>query len=279
MRQVLVSSVSVLVLLVSGGRPAVAAGQLDRIRDDVRKEKEREGKKPKSDRKPKRATYDDSYVDDESWRVFMAIVTSPFWLPHTIVGDDFARPGSFVSYPYAGNAAGHMRFDGQPGAGNLSQRILIEDSNDFEGVNRVRGHLLLATSSRFGLEADFTHLTEELGGGGTDELSIAGAGVLFRFAQSERVQMRAGVGAHALLDGSEEDGGAYFFYGGDFFPQRPIVVSAGIQVGNLGNAAMWRWRVSVGAVMHRYELFAGYDSLSIGSVTYRGPLVGGRCWF
>lgn len=279
MRQVLVSSVSVLVLFVSGGRPAVAAGQLDRIRDDVRKEKKREGRKPESDRKPKRATYDDSYVDDESWRLFMAIVTSPFWLPHTIVGDDFARPGYFVSYPYAGNAAGHMRFDGQPGAGNLSPRILIEDSNDFEGVNRVRGHLLLATSSRFGLEADFTHLTEELAGGGMDTLSIGGAGILLRFAQSERVQMRAGLGAQALFDGAQTDGGGYFFYGGDFFPQRPVVLSAGIQVGNLGEALTWRWRVSVGAVMHRYELFAGYDSLSIGSLTFRGPLVGGRCWF
>ncbi len=91
--------------------------------------------------------------------------------------------------------------------------------------------------------------------------------------------MRAGVGVQALFDGPQVDGGGYFFYGGDLFPQRPYVVSAGVRVGSLGNAPMLHWRVSVGAAMSRLELFAGYDSLTIGSATFRGPLLGARCWF
>jgi hypothetical protein len=57
------------------------------------------------------------------------------------------------------------------------------------------------------------------------------------------------------------------------------VVSACLEAGGLGNASASGWRVTAGVIVSRAEFYAGFDSVTIGSVTIRGPVVGARIWF
>lgn len=279
----------VLSVLFVEAAAAGEAGKLDLIREEVRGESE-DRKKP-----PPKHEHGDSGDADSGvfgeflggllWDVFLGVVSLPFWLPHEVLGDEPYNRGYFLPYPYADGKPGSMLIPTAPhvpvppAARDRSLRVLVEDSYDMEGVNSLRCNLLLSTSQRFICEASWTCMTEQLDGGGLDRLSMLDAGLGFRFAQHEKVQMRAGLGAVLMVDEGNADRGWFFSYDGDFFPARPWVVSAGIDLGGLGNAFMFHWRLSAGALMSRYEVFAGYDSLSIGTVTIRGPMLGLRGWF
>ena len=91
--------------------------------------------------------------------------------------------------------------------------------------------------------------------------------------------MRAGLGGQWLMDEAGAVGGWSFSYGADFLCGEPLVVSAELAAGELGGTDTWGWRVTAGALLSRLELFAGYDTMGIGSVTIRGPVAGLRSWF
>ena len=82
-----------------------------------------------------------------------------------------------------------------------------------------------------------------------------------------------------LSDRKQTDFGFNFSYGGDLFPRRPWVISTSIDAGNLGSAAVFHARGSVGAIWHGCEFFTGYDFLRVGSTNLQGPMAGVRFWF
>src|SRR5262249_7010122 len=154
-----------------------------------------------------------------------------------------------------------------------------EDGNDFRGLNRLNGAFVLDTTTRFGLRTSWNWLDERRPCGCHDDMVLGDINLTYRFAQDERVQMYAGIGARILADPWRTNAGVTVLYGADFFPVRPVVVSPLVDGVNLGSAGVIHARGTVGYCFGRWEAFAGYDFLRIGSVNLQGPLAGLRLWF
>ncbi len=213
-------------------------------------------------------------------------LASPFLLPPLALGDDYQTASIFQRFPYACGLPGELWLDrpgdedSEPrGAKQWSLRGNVEDGYDFRGVNRFGTQAFLDTASRFGVKTDWDFFTERLPCGCYDELTVGDVDLTFRFAQSEWMQMYAGVGGRVTPDGSETRGGFNFTYGADVFPCKPVVVSSSLDLGDLGSAGVVRVRGTIGLVHRHWELFGGYDYFRIGSVDLQGPMAGLRLWF
>ena len=230
-------------------------------------------------------------------------VTSPWWGPHMALGDDFSDGGYFAPYPYHCHS-GHIMV----GPRNMSSWPCLDDVDlgsdclplDFwpsrprtwsarlsgeyadrfcDDVSRIGGRLLFTTASRFGLDTEMGRLEERLPAGGVDQLWIGDCNLVFRFAQSERVQFRTGLGFNWLDDPAATDFGFNFTYGADFFPHRPWVVSTAIDWGTLGEAELFRFRSTIGLLVNRVEVYTGYEYLDIDTVQLNSLMAGLRIWF
>ena len=162
---------------------------------------------------------------------------------------------------------------------NWSGRIRFEYADAFDEISRVGGQMLLSTSSRFGLDMGMDHFREDLLGTARDRLWLGDFNVIYRFAQSERAQFRAGLGMNWLDDPVDTDIGFNFTYGADFFPHKPWILSATLDWGTLGNAELFRFRTSVGLIIDRFEVYSGYEYLDIDDAQINALMAGVRVWF
>lgn len=195
----------------------------------------------------------------------------------------------FLPYPYARDYPGLMRLS-EPVEGKdaptrdvplriASGRLRIDESNDFDGLNRLGGQLMIDTSSGLGFRAGYQWLHETFWCGCTDNLGLGDVNVLYRVAGLERFQMHVGVGVVFLSDARRTDGGVNLTASFDVFPVKPLVIATQFDVGSVGNATVSHVRGTVGYLWKRFELFGGYDYLRIGSVNLSGPVGGLRLWF
>jgi hypothetical protein len=220
--------------------------------------------------------------------------TSPFWVPHFLLGDNLSSSTYFPGHPYALEYSRYLHtdvagmglpFDQDKGLTDpeflkwWSLRLSLEDGNDFRGMNRFNGSLFLDTSMRIGVQTSWNYFRERLDGGGSDESVQGVANLTFRFAQCEWVQMHTGVGVRLLTDRTDTRAGFNFLYGMDLFPTKPLVLSSLFEGGTLDSAWVLHGRGTFGVLYRRYEFFGGYDFLRIGSVNLQGPVVGLRLWF
>jgi hypothetical protein len=241
-------------------------GVLQRVREEVHAERKSEARGGDSDRC--------SSADDE-WINWWAILGLPFWLPCHALDDHlihFPNPDFHAPHPYTG----YSRHFGKP---DWTTRVSLDASNDFDGLTRVNGRLLLHLRGRFGLDTGWTYLHERLPGDRSDNLVLGDANLVLRFAQNEQWQFRTGLGARVLADQGNARFGFNFTYGADFFPAKPFVFSGDIDLGTLGSAGVVHGRLTGGITRNGWELFAGYDYLQIGRVDLQGPVVGLRYWF
>ena len=269
------------------------AQELEQLRESVR---QRSGSSlPKNDRprsENRRRDYsndddDDSLATLVAWGA-LAIVASPFCLPRSFIDDDSFAPGRFDGYPNCEGSSGLMRVGGEhcdcpdPLVSTESYdwlvRLRTEYTQSFDDLSRTGVQLLWDTSSRWGIDSQFENLRESRDLQTDDDLYTGDVNLVFRFAQSPRVQMRTGVGINWLKDDQKTDFGFNFTYGGDFFAKKPLVVSTEIDWGLLGNANLFRARVTTGVTWHRFELYTGYEHLKIGSMELNGLVAGIRLW-
>jgi hypothetical protein len=218
-----------------------------------------------------------------------AAVAAPFVAPRWLLADE-GRSLYFPRHPYDRGYPGFLaldvdaskqaaeRWQGENTPRWWMARVSIENGNDFDGLNRLGGQVLLDTASRFGIVTNWDHFRESLGVG-RDVTTIGDITFLCRFAQSENVLMRAGIGARIMTDEHATNAGVNLHYGGEWFPSQPWVLTGGIDIGNLGDAFVFRARASAGVLWHGVEAFGGYDLLRIGDVNLHGPMVGVRFWF
>lgn len=216
------------------------------------------------------------------------VVSSPFTAPAGILGDRYDSPATFITYPYAKGWLGLMQvnFDEckkdetTPSTWErmTSLRASVEEGNNFNGINRLGITFLADTTSRFGIGGG-VHFYEENHQNFYDRLAIGDVNVLYRFAQSNKTQFRAGVGTRFLSDQTRTDWGVNFVYGFESFPRQPYSLGAQIETGTLGSAWVFRATGRVGLVWKYSEVYVGYDYLQIGNTVLQGPMVGLRLWF
>lgn len=235
--------------------------------------KHRESKKEKKDD----CSSTDSSPGNEllGWIFFQALA-SPFTLPAAVLGDGYDHVTEFPDYPYAEGASGSLlrnnfeEIKKQDWMGTV-QTFVIPQAHD---VDRFGTRLLLDSTTRFGIDTEGNYWTQNLGDGHHDQLWTGDANVVFRFAESERMQWRAGIGLNWLSDDVRNEAGFNFTYGFDWFPARPWTVSAVIDIGSLGQSTLFHGRTTVGAMVGQAEVFAGYDYFQIDNAEFQGPVAG-----
>ena len=158
-------------------------------------------------------------------------------------------------------------------------RLTAEYGHDMENVHKPSVYALLSTRWRFGLESGWTYFREQSENQAiADQLYIGDINVIHRFAQSENIQMRSGMGLRLMPGEDRVDLGFNFTYGMDIYPTNPLVFSAGVDIGNLGMAFLLHWRAHMGVVFWGLEIFAGGDGWLIGDVSISGLSGGLRLW-
>ncbi len=288
------SKFNIVVLFCFVSSSFAQEGRLESVRSEVRSPKLDSPSPPPSSSGSNPSDHSASFLEESddlntlgAYAAFY-IVTSPFTIPVALVGDDYRSNAVFNSYPYA------ERWDGlmQMGRGEmidgvspcswdhlLSIRASAEAGTDFSGVNRLGLAFLVDTMTRFGISGSTQFFEEDKKALQTDHLVIGDINAVFRFAQSQRWQYRAGIGARFLDDQRRTDWGINFVYGWEWFPKEPYTFSAQLEAGTLGNASVFRATGRMGMVWKHAEAYVGYDYLRIGSTDLQGPMIGFRLWF
>jgi len=301
-----ISCALVLLWLAIGASPAARAeGILQGLRDNVRTSSSSSGGSD-NDRRRHRHDYDEHDDDDPfgfygfCGRACFYGVTSPFWGPVTALDDDLSKFDGlyFPRFPYD-HVPGYLMddpcevWDGDPTCAadplrserwparprTWAARLRVEYATDLDDLERIGGHLLLSTRSRFGLDTETSYFQEQLPGDRYDHLWLGDCNVVYRFAQSERAQFRAGIGFNWMDDPLDTDFGFNFTYGADFFPSKPWIVSTTIDWGTLESAELFRFRGTVGAILWGMEVYTGYEYLDIDSTRINAIVGGVRIWF
>lgn len=303
-RDVNLQTTLLALLLLAGLATDCAAGTLGQFREDVRtpapaeedpppkkQDKAKEKQPASSNNSNWWSSTDDCHTDDDSstditgtFAIVGVVATSPFWAPIALCGDDPIIAGYFAPYPYEGTS-GSMVFDhgttGEiPPAGYVwAIKVRGEYGDDFDSLTRYSGHVLVEHSNRWGFDSETNYWREALAGGGHDELWTGDANLLFRFAQSERAQFRAGLGANWLSDNVGTELGFNFTYSADFYPAKPLVLSSELDAGWLGEAWLIHLRTTIGVQWRQVEVYTGYDYREIGSTQLDGWISGVRVLF
>jgi hypothetical protein len=264
-------------------RAAPASGSSDGNRDDDRDDDDRR----------KRRRHDPFCEDEDPWSeltgpLFLAacygaawVAASPFWAPAKLVGDNYDTRGTFALHPYRDDLDGFMVLEDVAHQESYiwSMRGRAEYADDFDDQLRFGGNLLLESAIRFGIDTSFDYRRESIASGIHDSLWTGDANIVFRFAQSQKLMMRTGLGVNWLSDQYGSDFGFNFTYGGDWFPREPWVMSAEIDWGRLGRAELFHGRGTIGLNFRHWEVFTGYDFYHVGRAELSGLVSGVRFWY
>jgi len=265
------------------------AQTVDLARQEVRQQ-DSVSSAPAADPAPSRSSSSSSSndPDDDSWTLeemggmlFLAgaAVSSPVWLPAMLLDDNYRVPGFFPPHPYEKAKGAVVIADEiykplRPWAAQVS----FAYGNDFDGVARYGGQALVSTTQRVDFDTEWNWYREDQPDG-AETIHTGDVNMMFRCAQSERVQLRIGLGMNWLVDEQDQDVGVNFTYNAQLYPVKPAVLTAELDWGTLGHAPLLHLRTTVGAVWHGCELFAGYDYRSIGQADLQGPMLGMRYHF
>lgn len=158
----------------------------------------------------------------------------------------------------------------------MSLRLQLENGNDFAGLNRFNGQLLLEMPG-LAYHTSWNHYRETLNG--QEEDAIFGNFHFLLNFPTTYFEFRLGPGFNIYTDDYNTDFGVNLMFGLDMFLQPPFILSTQIDSGTLGYTTTWHTRATAGCVLYGVELYGGYDLRQIGSVSIHGPLLGLRLWF
>ncbi|HSI04694.1 MAG TPA: hypothetical protein VLC93_09470, partial [Myxococcota bacterium] len=151
---------------------------------------------------------------------------------------------------------------------------------------RLRPRFRLFTPSRFELDAESSIYREELGARDRIELdrdvdwmTVSTMHAAIRFAQSQAVQFRIGIGPRLMTTPDAAFMGWDLSYGFEAFPFRPVILAGSASMGTVGQAFVTELRGSVGFVVSAVEIMVGGERLQIGDTVLAGPTAGVRVWF
>ncbi len=203
------------------------------------------------------------------------VLSLPFTVPQMIFEDN-GTSGSFVKYPFARAHDGNMVINPLQGERVESShlRLRLDYGDNFRDQQKISTHFLFESRNRLGVDTSFDYLRERISPGDHDQLWLGDVNLVWRFAQSERAQMRVGLGMNWLCDpvGSQE--GINFTYGGDFYLKESRVVSADLDWGRLGRVGLFRFRTTYGRQIGRTKLYLGHEYLSVGDFQHHYFITG-----
>lgn len=209
----------------------------------------------------------------------------------------------YARYPYADGARGFVLVV-EPENGEDHLGVELEDEVDpvapdppgqrLSGSFSLHGAALGPTVGRVGVDLELMvrrfglalDLSPHLERRPLDALTLGSAAFMVGFVMLPRVQVSAGIGANAMIDGrvglGQERVDAFGVNGtfrATVLPVRPVVLRARLDVGQLGVAPAVLGRATAGVIIGRFEAFGGYEARRVGDVVLHGPTVGGRMWF
>ncbi|MEN6458794.1 MAG: hypothetical protein ABFC63_07680 [Thermoguttaceae bacterium] len=272
-------------------RPAFGDGQLATLREDVRTANPGDPSPPassdSSEHGSRRSASEPGSVTEEDLSfgallvggmVVGGAVTSPLWVPHKLLDDDFSIGRSFAQFPYD-NVPGSMTIEGLTNTKSWGAQLSTDYATGFDDLKSVGGHLIFSTASRFGADLSARDFQERLSTGQHDWLWLGDANLVFCFARNETMQWRTGLGINWLDDAHRTDVGFNFTYGFDWFPRKPWVVSTEIDWGNLGRSGLFHFRSTAGVMVNRFEAYTGYEYYDFDRVHTNALIAGVRVWF
>ncbi len=269
---------------------AYGQGVLEQLRQDVQHEAEPQDDKDRHERRHRCDEYCDA-PENPFWNMIGAIfwqsafyaITSPFWGPPVWIGDDYSRTTYLSCYPYQHDQSGFVLEEPRlPRSDDMflwSLRMRAEYAENFDTLTRWGGGVLWESRSRFGLDTSLDYRREWLDTNRHDELWTGDFNVVFRFAQSEQLMMRTGIGTNYLALDDDTEWGFNFTYAADWFPARPWVLSTEIDWGWLGHAGLFHGRATAGVDIQNVEVYTGYDYYDVGSAQIGGWVSGVQFWY
>jgi hypothetical protein len=192
---------------------------------------------------------------------------------------------SFGNYPYEpGNRFYVARLPERRAAERdlLAGTAHVEGGYAGSGVWRVGGGLSLRLW-RVGLDSDLHWLVDPRH---RDALYLGSTNAMFAVVMQPSFVWRLGPGVNYMLDGRTPGQGTREYAAGvngsttlDIFPAKPVVISGRFDYGRIWKAETMAVRGTVGWIVQRWELYAGYEYERVGDVPFGGPIVGVRAWF
>jgi len=205
-------------------------------------------------------------------------------------------------FPYADAGFGYIYRGSEfssavPGPDESQPVVMLEDDpprSDFSGTAHVEGAYLYDQlyRSAFGIDLNYwrlglsSDLSFFLEGPFKDALYLGSTNAKFALVMRPAVRWRIGGGAQYMIDGRvpgegrrEYAAGGNFTTDVDVFPFWPVVLSGRFDYGRLYRTRSMLGRATVGVMLSRFELYAGYEARKIGKVSLHGPMVGLRAWF
>ena len=269
----------------------LADGLLSKLRQEVREPPQNRVPEDTSD--PRHEDHHGGWDEEEneaehSFRdlcgeLFLMGITSPFWGPPAYLQDDYELKGHFFRHPYQAHQPGLMAIGNLPALNNKlhswSVRVDAEYADSFDDTARIGGHALLQSTSRWGVDGGFDYRYEDLPTGNQDQLWTGDFNIVYRFAQSETVQVRTGLGFNWLADQEKSNFGFNFTYGADWLPRQPWIISTEIDLGSLGQATLVHGRFTTGIKFRGLEVYSGYDYYDVGHVDLSNFISGIRLWY
>ncbi|MCA9264274.1 MAG: hypothetical protein KDA60_10520 [Planctomycetales bacterium] len=197
-----------------------------------------------------------------------------------IVGDDGLGAAFFQRYPYLHGSDGYLvpGFEDENRHFSWLARTRLEYTAAGDSMSRIGGQLLVDTALRWGTDVSMAYHEEELMEG-RDDAWLNDMNVVFRFAQSSKLQMRTGLGANWMIDRVGSEWGFNFTYSADWFPHDPFIVSSELDWGTLGKASLFHLRSTLGVHYHRFEVYGGVDYLAVEDSRLGGLVTGMRVWY
>ncbi len=214
----------------------------------------------------------------EGLYLFAKIVLAPYVLAHAYLDES---PAWFVDYPYSNGNLGNMIAAKTKPAGcrNESFQVRLEHGWEHERVRRYTGRVLAEWANGVGTSMTGSWLSERSTDGQRDNLSFVEPHVQLRYVQGTGVQLRIGGGPIVMFDSEQTDVGYSFSNEAEIFPGSQLIISPGISAGRIHGTGIVQWRIAVGYIIERWEVYAGYDDRRIGSVSFRSLSSGVRVWF
>jgi len=262
------------------------AGEIDAVRESVFSAASSDQDSATSSTRSRTRHFDDdneSFIGELLGQVFGPVILqtalAPISLPIILTEDDYTQRAMIVPKPYHDQPFTlRWEADSEEPLPQVFGRLQVDYATNFDGLSQAGVQLLLELPSRFGLDSSWLSWREDEWPY-DDTLELGDVNFVYRFAQSDQLQFRAGLGLNWGAGNSAGEVGFNFTYGLDYYPRKPWVISTNFDLGTLGHAGLFHNQTTVGAIVRSCEIFTGLDYRRIGDGELSGWITGIRWRF